>query len=82
MGFKKWLGGDKPVTQYEYNLLLLGFSVLMLFSILTDNYNSKKDRELRDQSYKTQIKWEKRIMDDINNLKIKDYCRHELGIKK
>ena len=93
MGFKKWLGGDKPVTQYEFNLIHIGYVVMLAIFIFVYSYLESKDREQADRIYKAQIKredqtfkaqmeWKKKVMDSIRELKLKDYCRHELGFKK
>ena len=86
MGLKKWLGGDKPVTQLELNSLIFLLTLAFLIVSTTNGYldrkqidrSSKIDREIREDQHKFNM----RIQKEINDLKIKDYCRHELGFKK
>ena len=52
MGFKKWLGGDKPVTQYEFNLIHIGYVVMLAIFIFVYTFTQIKNRRELKLSYK------------------------------
>ena len=82
MGFKKWLGGDKPVTQFSFNLLIIYltcfFCVYTIAQMILGNYltnkeieqmrkNAKVTREIRED----QNEIIRNISDEVDRLRVK-----------
>ncbi len=79
MGFKKWLGGDKPVTQFSFNLLIIYltcfFCVYTIAQMIMGNYLNNKEIKhaslIAERELESTIKIYKGIYEEIDRLKVK-----------
>ncbi len=50
MGFKKWLGGDKPVSKFEFYIIIYTALIVCIFLLVQwDNSNQKNARLTEEQ---------------------------------
>ena len=79
MGFKEWLGGDKPVSQFAFNLLIIyitcfycTFTILeMIQGVYLTNKKIKHDDLMAERELERTTRIYKGIYEEINRLKVK-----------
>ncbi len=73
MGFKEWLGGDKPVTQKELSYIIILYTLAFLVVNLTGDYLERKQLREIGRLDREQIKLDREQAEKLHQNELRRY---------